>query len=342
MGGGWILIIIVIICLIIYFAIQNVNRKDEENRKRAKNNPCWNAIKEYNSKYDEKKLSNENIDIAYDSIRLDDLNTAICDWKTRYSIIISKNTNWQGYKKYSNKDNVDNYLIGMLYKNYESMVDLVRVCQYNQEHFSNYGITVFNHYLNKCRNAELATLEDEIFLSIILKPMLYPKVVVRFNIASYQGHGITTYDEEEVHYTYKEWIALLLKAKEKIGRKSFIEDERRKMSDSLRYRVLERDGFCCQICGSKRIDGIKLEVDHIVPISKGGRTELNNLQTLCERCNRGKSNRIYHLTNNNVQQTKSYPKTTSNIVQSESETVKRICMGNCSTCNRDTCIEEMN
>lgn len=64
------------------------------------------------------------------------------------------------------------------------------------------------------------------------------------------------------------------------------------LSDSLRYDVLKRDNFTCQICGaSSKKDGVKLEVDHIFPVSKGGKTEMSNLQTLCERCNRGKSDK---------------------------------------------------
>lgn len=64
------------------------------------------------------------------------------------------------------------------------------------------------------------------------------------------------------------------------------------MTDSLRYDVFKRDNYCCQICGASRKDGVKLEVDHIIPVSRGGKTELNNLQTLCERCNRGKRNKM--------------------------------------------------
>lgn len=67
--------------------------------------------------------------------------------------------------------------------------------------------------------------------------------------------------------------------------------ERSKMSDALRYKVLTRDGHRCVICGATAQDGVKLHVDHIIPVSKGGKTELNNLRTLCERCNLGKSNR---------------------------------------------------
>ncbi len=65
-------------------------------------------------------------------------------------------------------------------------------------------------------------------------------------------------------------------------------EERSKMNDSLRYDILKRDGFKCTICGATPQDGAKLHVDHIVPISKGGKTTRNNLRTLCSRCNLGK------------------------------------------------------
>ena len=60
------------------------------------------------------------------------------------------------------------------------------------------------------------------------------------------------------------------------------------LSDSIRYDVLKRDGFHCVLCGAGTEDGVKLHVDHIRPIAKGGKTELPNLRTLCERCNSGK------------------------------------------------------
>ncbi len=58
----------------------------------------------------------------------------------------------------------------------------------------------------------------------------------------------------------------------------------------LRYRVLQRDRFCCVACGrSPATDaGVVLHVDHKHPWSAGGETTLDNLQTLCERCNIGK------------------------------------------------------
>ena len=68
-----------------------------------------------------------------------------------------------------------------------------------------------------------------------------------------------------------------------------VRQERLKMSAGLRYQVLQRDQFRCQICGATKEDGVKLHVDHILPVSKGGKTELSNLRTLCDRCNLGKS-----------------------------------------------------
>lgn len=68
--------------------------------------------------------------------------------------------------------------------------------------------------------------------------------------------------------------------------------ERDKMTPGLRYNILRRDGFRCRLCGRTAEDGVTLEVDHIVPISKGGLTEESNLRTLCKDCNRGKGAKI--------------------------------------------------
>jgi 5-methylcytosine-specific restriction protein A len=49
----------------------------------------------------------------------------------------------------------------------------------------------------------------------------------------------------------------------------------------LRWEVWERDNFTCQHCGVRR----HLAVDHIIPESRGGTLDLDNLQTLCVSCN---------------------------------------------------------
>ena len=74
-------------------------------------------------------------------------------------------------------------------------------------------------------------------------------------------------------------------------RKEEIKRERAKMSASLRYDVMKRDHFRCTICGRTADDGVTLHVDHIKPVSKGGKTEMSNLRTLCDYCNLGKSDK---------------------------------------------------
>ena len=62
------------------------------------------------------------------------------------------------------------------------------------------------------------------------------------------------------------------------------------ISDKLRYQVLKRDNFKCCACGASpaKDPSVELHIDHIIPWSKGGETTLDNLQTLCSRCNLGK------------------------------------------------------
>jgi hypothetical protein len=64
---------------------------------------------------------------------------------------------------------------------------------------------------------------------------------------------------------------------------------RRPLSVAKRFLVLKRDRYRCRIC---RATDSELEIDHIVPVSRGGPDTLDNLQTLCRPCNRSKSDRL--------------------------------------------------
>ena len=86
-----------------------------------------------------------------------------------------------------------------------------------------------------------------------------------------------------------------LREQEMSEHQQMIAEQRRLMTASLRYKILCRDGFRCVICGASASDGVKLHVDHIIPVSKGGKTEASNLRTLCERCNLGKGDKIEYV-----------------------------------------------
>ena len=66
------------------------------------------------------------------------------------------------------------------------------------------------------------------------------------------------------------------------------------MTPALREYIKKRDHYTCQICGDNiyKHPDIILEIDHIIPVSKGGETVEYNLQTLCRTCNRKKSNKM--------------------------------------------------
>ncbi|WP_051205190.1 HNH endonuclease [Salinimicrobium xinjiangense] len=63
---------------------------------------------------------------------------------------------------------------------------------------------------------------------------------------------------------------------------------RKSLSAKLRYKIGNRDNHTCQNCGKTPRDGVKLHVDHIVPVDWGGTNDENNLWMLCEKCNLGK------------------------------------------------------
>lgn len=73
-----------------------------------------------------------------------------------------------------------------------------------------------------------------------------------------------------------------------------IEGQRALMTSSLREKIKVRDDFTCRMCrlSAKDERNLLLEIDHIVPLSKGGITSESNLQTLCWRCNRSKGAKI--------------------------------------------------
>ena len=56
---------------------------------------------------------------------------------------------------------------------------------------------------------------------------------------------------------------------------------------NLRQRVLERDGLNCVYCDEDLSDA-EIHMDHVIPESKGGTTDYNNLQVTCRKCNLAK------------------------------------------------------
>lgn len=74
--------------------------------------------------------------------------------------------------------------------------------------------------------------------------------------------------------------------------KAYHSKEQRKLATrELRERIMRRDNYTCAECGKYMPDEVGLQIDHIIPVSKGGKTVPSNLRVLCSRCNGAKSNK---------------------------------------------------
>lgn len=77
---------------------------------------------------------------------------------------------------------------------------------------------------------------------------------------------------------------------------NYLKKYKKPIRNPITKKVLEfiftRDKFTCKICGVKDSTRSILEIDHIIPVSRGGTDKIDNLQTLCIDCNREKRNKL--------------------------------------------------
>ena len=97
---------------------------------------------------------------------------------------------------------------------------------------------------------------------------------------------------EGVAKFFEEYVAAVPTTVKQEKTKKDSHKTKREIGLQLRFKVLQRDNFKCCACGASpaKDPSVELHIDHIVPWSKGGETTLENLQTLCSKCNIGKSN----------------------------------------------------
>jgi len=160
---------------------------------------------------------------------------------------------------------------------------------------------IFTNYLRKL-GFEITDNNDIIFgiFDTKTKKLLNTTVDKFVNdfiaISIIKGHFMTNKGYElEILPSYK-YDSNLYESKdieiEVKSRKMIISKTNRVIPLGIRYKILERDNGKCTLCGkSPEKNGVILHIDHILPYSLGGLTEMSNLQTLCADCNIGKSNK---------------------------------------------------
>ena len=111
---------------------------------------------------------------------------------------------------------------------------------------------------------------------------------------SYTSGGGMAQRSFTVPMTEETIVELIKMLESKLTASAFAKEQRALMTKKLREFIKTRDNYTCCTCGnSTHVEpNLLLEIDHIIPVSKGGQTEEMNLQTLCWKCNRAKSNKI--------------------------------------------------
>jgi hypothetical protein len=101
------------------------------------------------------------------------------------------------------------------------------------------------------------------------------------------------YDVEETKQSNDlDLIPINLSSRNETPKEIKLKRTSRNINLRLRWTILQRDNFSCRKCGRSpaKDQSVILHVDHIIPWSKDGETVIENLETLCEKCNLGKSN----------------------------------------------------
>lgn len=213
---------------------------------------------------------------------------------------------YEEYIQLKNKQQYDQfdferYMKDTMQRCFISNEQIISQIQYNQKQMQRYEseLNMLPDYMNSedakkckvpyyfCKKKEIELYKENIQSAVIAPDFTC--------IACYTSpKGRNSYRKES-RYTYDQFVQMHMDAKKEIQwrqtRQGNAEYERSRMNNSIRYDILKRDHFRCVLCGRSAEDGVKLHVDHIIPVSKGGKTEYLNLRTLCDACNLGKKDK---------------------------------------------------
>lgn len=201
---------------------------------------------------------------------------------------------------YYNNISCEDYLIYQLQFKKHNVYKDIKNIDNNKTLYSRYCIEVdsidsfgtFSNSTEKLNLKYLFSLEKKVFNQCRLKPILHFYITITLYCSTINGQ---IYDSKYQTFSSEQILPLINRLNNKYGNfyndkeiwNSLCRVERGKVSNKMRFSIYKRDGYRCRICGrSERSD--YLEIDHIKPIAKGGKTTYDNLQTLCRRCNKEK------------------------------------------------------
>ncbi|MBR4054614.1 MAG: HNH endonuclease [Clostridia bacterium] len=202
-----------------------------------------------------------------------------------------------------NRFDLDKYFLEIIGGNEKEFLKIIKAIESNKKEKAKYKRLLSKIDFSKSEEISRSVKIPHCFYrqieKIYYRKMLLKEPITEIEIIcrkEYTTPARRVHTWADATYAYKDLVrfyeeALRIKEEREV-RSRQIEYERSLMTSSLRYEILRRDNFRCQICGSSVQDGVKLHIDHIIPVSKGGHTVPNNLRVLCDRCNFGKSDKL--------------------------------------------------
>lgn len=250
-------------------------------------------------------IINLKIEAMYDKIKLISKNyKKLEELNNKYDFKEIKKTKRNIYEReYSNKSydraRAKSIILYQLENNEDSIREFILDAYRNKKMYDKY-IAEFEQLNEKTDNVEIEKigfkenkfnkLERKIINQYKISDKIY-KISIKVTVEYISPYNKENRASKSRVVEYQELCDLYMEWRNGKKYAETSKRERSYMSDDLRFDVLKRDNYKCKICGIASKDGAKLHVDHIVPVSKGGKTTLSNLQTLCDRCNKGKSDK---------------------------------------------------
>ena len=153
--------------------------------------------------------------------------------------------------------------------------------------------TEYQQYLGDVPIYVLENDEDGFYSRLGFANISENLLTVEYKFAYTSGGGMAK-RTFTVPMTEETIVELIKTLESKLTISAFTKEQRALMTKKLRESIKTRDNFTCCTCGNSihSEPNLLLEIDHIIPVSKGGYTVEDNLQTLCWKCNRAKSNKL--------------------------------------------------
>lgn len=264
------LILLLIIIAVIFGALKYIDNKYKDFVK--EHSKLLIEVRKVNLKYHFREIEVFDLEHAYDSET--NYNSVSCEDYLIYNLRFMIRR-------------VETAMSDTLYNNniYDFYIAEVNSIKYQNE----YDIELPFKYQNR-----LKTLESKLYKKELKQPTIYFNMNVKLILKKMNGSYVTS---KICCFNAVKVENLISRLNDKYGDRyndegiwnSIVRVERGRVSNKMRFSIYEKDNYRCRNCKRHTDD---LEIDHIIPIAKGGKSEYNNLQTLCRRCNRNKSDTI--------------------------------------------------